>query len=555
VAHDPPAVPSWLRIGGPPARAGPGPCIGDDDGGPRRPAPQGAHLDVQWRVISRSAPGRGYEPGLPGQPKVAVAAFGHRRPLAANPGLARASVSPHASETSCPRGPHRKLLARAVRICERATCERIHQHPVAPVAHDPRPARLARGRRRAGGCDRPRPAGGHGPRPGASLGAAPSGRTRSQPSSATSAMEAPAPSARGPRRAGGRGARRSFGPGCRRLDRACSVLPCCMEHSSPSTRSARCGPGTSFASGVTVSEGRPRSPGARRFSRVSAPAPRVRSEHSPPPSSSMRPRLSAARCCLNAPTEILPFELRDYLREWRTHAHGMGDPVAAVLFVLPAAAPRRGSVRPNPGPDVAPMRVFHPKLYVIERERDRRPSSSPARATGRRRRCPPPTRMAPTSRWASYFAAPGMRGRIQFRAAPGTTWRPPVWRCSRTRAPRSWQAGPTRRTRPWPRLDSRSNRSLPPERGSDEPDNETPPEVLESRGGPRCDDAPTPACDPALDRAVLAARSQDEGQDRRRNARGGQRHVGLEAPVWLSDRRRRPAASDPRDLPRSHAHG
>jgi hypothetical protein len=71
-----------------------------------------AHLDVQWRVISRSAPGRGTEPGLPGQPKVAVAAFGHRWPLAANLGPARAPVRTprevllQSAEISCPRGPH-----------------------------------------------------------------------------------------------------------------------------------------------------------------------------------------------------------------------------------------------------------------------------------------------------------------------------------------------------------------------------------------------------------------------------------------------------------------
>lgn len=81
---------------------------------------------------------------------------------------------------------------------------------------------------------------------------------------------------------------------------------------------------------------------------------------------------SPLRCPLlsEAAEEVLPPELRGYLREWRTQAHGMGDPIAAVLFVY--LLQRRAEVRfgRTRGADVAPMRVFHPKLYVIERERD-----------------------------------------------------------------------------------------------------------------------------------------------------------------------------------------
>ena len=81
---------------------------------------------------------------------------------------------------------------------------------------------------------------------------------------------------------------------------------------------------------------------------------------------------SVLRCplLLESTEDEFPLELRGYLREWRTHLHSMGDSIAAALFVF--LLQRRADVRwgRTQGPDVAPMRVFHPKLYAIEREND-----------------------------------------------------------------------------------------------------------------------------------------------------------------------------------------
>lgn len=79
---------------------------------------------------------------------------------------------------------------------------------------------------------------------------------------------------------------------------------------------------------------------------------------------------SELRCPLLTDTaeEWFPPELRPTLRDWKDH-HAMGDPVVASLFLY--LLQRRAEVRfgRTQGPDVAPVRVFHPKLYVIERNR------------------------------------------------------------------------------------------------------------------------------------------------------------------------------------------
>ena len=79
---------------------------------------------------------------------------------------------------------------------------------------------------------------------------------------------------------------------------------------------------------------------------------------------------SELRCPLltSAADEWLPPELRPELVRWQAH-HSMGDPVVASLFLYllqRCAEVRFGRTQ---GSDVAPVRVFHPKLYVIERAR------------------------------------------------------------------------------------------------------------------------------------------------------------------------------------------
>ena len=59
-------------------------------------------------------------------------------------------------------------------------------------------------------------------------------------------------------------------------------------------------------------------------------------------------------------------ELQDEFREWQRN-HAMGEPIVASLFLY--LLQRRAEIRfgRTKGSDLAPIRVFHPKLYVIER--------------------------------------------------------------------------------------------------------------------------------------------------------------------------------------------
>lgn len=77
---------------------------------------------------------------------------------------------------------------------------------------------------------------------------------------------------------------------------------------------------------------------------------------------------SSLYCPLLSPVADAWFapELQDDFREWQRN-HGMGEPVVASLFLY--LLQRRAEIRfgRTKGKDLAPIRVFHPKLYVIER--------------------------------------------------------------------------------------------------------------------------------------------------------------------------------------------